>query len=115
MVARKAKRILIIDGHPDAGPDRLPHALAAAYQRGAVDGGHETRLERVAELEFELLRTADELNGGRPTGRLREQQDAQQWAEHVVILFALLKDYFRQVFRPGFAFGPARNILSCVG
>jgi hypothetical protein len=39
-----AKRILIIDGHPDADRGRLCHALADTYAKSAGDAGSEVRL-----------------------------------------------------------------------
>jgi putative NADPH-quinone reductase len=38
-----AKRILIIDGHPDPNAERYVHALSKAYFDGARMGGHEIR------------------------------------------------------------------------
>lgn len=114
-VARK--RILIIDGHPDPRPGRFLHAVAAAYREAAEAAGHEVRVSRVADLDFALLRTADEFNGGKVPDVIREQQEGLGWANHVVIVFplwlgsmpALLKAYFEQTLRPDFAFAAARG------
>ena len=38
-----AKRIAVIQGHPDPSPERLCRALAGAYRRGAEEAGHEVR------------------------------------------------------------------------
>jgi putative NADPH-quinone reductase len=77
-----ARRIVIIDGHPDATAKRYIHALAKAYEKGAVEAGHEVRVA---------------------------------WADHLVIIYPLwlgsmpgmLKSFFEQLLRPGFAFAPA--------
>jgi putative NADPH-quinone reductase len=108
------KRILVLDGHPDANPDRYLHALAAAYRKGAEEAGHEVRVIDVARLEFSLLRTAEEFSRKPGTVAVRDAQQALLWAEHVVILFplwlgampALLKAFLEQILRPGFAFAP---------
>jgi putative NADPH-quinone reductase len=110
----KAKRILVLDGHPDANPGRFIHALAAAYRKGAEEAGHEVRVIEVAGLEFPFLRTAEEFKGTPDTVAVRDAQQALLWAEHVVVLFplwlgampALLKALLEQVLRPGFAFAP---------
>ena len=60
------KKILVIDGHPDAAEPRLVHQLSAAYLEAAEQAGHEARLCRLADLEFPWLRTADDFLHGRP-------------------------------------------------
>ena len=112
------KRILVILGHPDPRPERLCRGLAEAYHRSAIDAGHEVRVVDVTRLEFMTLRSQVEWEGPVPDG-LREAQEAIRWAEHLVIVFpiwlgtmpALLKAFFEQVLRPGFAMevgGPGR-------
>jgi putative NADPH-quinone reductase len=108
----KPRRILVLDGHPDADPARYLHALAAAYRKGALEAGHEIRVIAVAAQEFPLLRTAAEFSGTPDAVAVRDAQKALLWAEHVVVLFplwlgampALLKAFLEQVLRPGFAF-----------
>ena len=51
------KRIVVIDGHPDARRERFLHALANSYVEGAKAGGHEVWTINVAALDFPLLRT----------------------------------------------------------
>jgi putative NADPH-quinone reductase len=109
------KRITIIQGHPDAQIRHFGHALADEYAKGAEDGGHETKRIEVARLDFPLLRTKEEFEKGAVPDSIRQAQDAVSWADHLVILYplwlgtmpALLKAFFEQVFRPGFAFTPA--------
>lgn len=55
-----ARRILLIEGHPEAGARHLNHALADAYADGAEAGGHTVRRVVVAELDFPLLRSAQD-------------------------------------------------------
>lgn len=62
-----AKRILVIQGHPDTKPGHLCHALAAAYCAGANEAGH---VVRCIMMKPEM----EEIAGGRAT--IREQRDA---------------------------------------
>jgi putative NADPH-quinone reductase len=112
-----SRRITIIDGHPD--PDQLHyvHALADAYERGARAAGHEVRRIAVADLKLPLLCSARDFKSGKPSATVRRCQDDLAWAQHWVILYplwlgsmpAMLKGFFEQVGRPGFAFGAARG------
>jgi putative NADPH-quinone reductase len=105
------RKITIIQGHPDRASRHFGHALAEAYARGATESGHEVRCLEVAQLEFPLLRSAEEWNDGPPPPALREAQAAIAWADHILIIFplwlgtmpALLKGFLEQVLRPGFA------------
>ena len=112
------KRILILLGHPDPRPERLCRALAEAYHTGATDAGHDVAVIDVARLDFTSLKTRLEWEAPIPD-TLRVPQEGIAWAEHLVIVFplwlgtmpALLKAFFEQVLRPGFAFeekGPGR-------
>jgi putative NADPH-quinone reductase len=106
-----AKRITIIQGHPDAQVRHFGHALADEYAKGAEDGGHETKRIEVAKLDFPLLRTKEEFEQGTVPDPIRQAQDAITWANHLVLLYplwlgtmpALLKAFFEQTFRDGFA------------
>ncbi|TDP62466.1 NAD(P)H-dependent oxidoreductase [Roseateles toxinivorans] len=107
-----SKRILILQGHPDALAPHLCHALAQAYRDGAEQEGHSVRMVDVAALDFPLLRTQAEWEHGElPASLLQAQQDIA-WCEHMVFFFplwlgdmpALLKGFLEQVARPGFAF-----------
>ncbi len=120
-----AKRITIIQGHPDAQARHFCHALAAEYAKGAEDGGHEVRRIEVATLDFSFLRTKEDFENGAPPDVIKQGQEAIGWANHLVIIYplwlgsmpALLKAFFEQVFRPGFAFeyqksgGMAKKLL----
>lgn len=104
-------RITIIQGHPDPAGDRFCHALADAYATGAKAAGLEVKRIEVAKLEFPLLRTQADFEKGSPLPQVAAAQEAIRWAEHLVIIYplwlgmmpALLKGFFEQVFRPGFA------------
>jgi putative NADPH-quinone reductase len=107
-----AKRIVLIQGHPDTALPHLCHALAAAYAAGAQEAGHSVRWIRVAELDFPLLRSQQAWEDGVLPENLKQAQADIRWAEHIVLLFplwlgdmpALLKGFIEQVARPGFAF-----------
>jgi putative NADPH-quinone reductase len=107
-----AKRVLIVQGHPDPKGVHLGHALAQAYADGAAEAGHRLRRVEVAQLDFPLLRSADDWEHGVLPAALQAAQDDILWAEHLMLFFplwlgdmpALLKAFLEQVARPGFAF-----------
>lgn len=102
-----ARRIVVLQGHPDSGGEHFCHALAAAYVAAARTAGHEVRVIDIAQLDFPLLRTkTDWETQGVPPGLCAANADIV-WAEHLVILFplwlgtmpALLKGFLEQVLR----------------
>jgi putative NADPH-quinone reductase len=109
-----AKRILLIDGHPDPIGTHLCSALADAYAEGAEKAGHTVRRVRVATLDFPLLHSQQDWEYGQLPASLKPAQDDIAWAQHLVLFFplwlgdmpALLKGFLEQVARPGFAFKP---------
>jgi putative NADPH-quinone reductase len=109
------KRIALIQGHPDPAGGHFGHALADGYERAATEAGHEVRVINVARLELPLLHNAREWESKPASGPVGEAQRVIAWAEHVVIFFplwlgdmpAVLKGFFDQVLRPGFAIGGA--------
>lgn len=106
-----ARRIAIIQGHPDTAPERFCRALADAYAAGAARGGHEVRRIDVAAMDFPLIRNQAQFERGSPPSAIAAAQDALQWADHWVIVYplwlgdapALFKAFIEQTFRPGFA------------
>lgn len=109
------KRIVVIDGHPDIRREHFVHALATAYAQGAQAAGHEVRMATLAELKFDWLKTAEDFQTGSPPSAIHEKQQDLIWCSHLVILYplwlgsmpALLKAFFEQTLRPGFAFATA--------
>ena len=109
------KRIAIILGHPDPAGRHFGHALAGAYERGAREAGHEVRLINVARLGLPLLRSAAEWESKPVSAQIEQAQRTIAWAGHLVIVFplrlgdmpAVLKGFFEQALRPGFAVGKA--------
>lgn len=108
-------RIALIQGHPDPRESHFGVALANAYAQAAREAGHELRAIEVAGLEFPVLRSAADWREGAPCEAIRRAQETIAWAEHLVIVFplwlgdmpALLKAFFEQALRPGFAIGSA--------
>jgi putative NADPH-quinone reductase len=109
-------RIALIQGHPDPRAGHFGHALADAYALAAKEAGHELRTIEVARLDFPLLRNAREWEGEAIPESIRDAQRTIAWAEHLVMVFplwlgdmpALLKGFFEQALRPGFAIGKAQ-------
>ncbi|HEX2009956.1 MAG TPA: NAD(P)H-dependent oxidoreductase [Roseateles sp.] len=107
-----SRRILLIQGHPDAEAAHFGHALADAYAAGALEAGHALRRVDMARLDFPLLRSQAEWQQGALPPGLQEAQDAIAWCQHLLLFFplwlgdmpALLKGFLEQVARPGFAF-----------
>lgn len=105
------KQILIIQGHPDPQGGHFCHALADAYAEGALRAGHVVKRVAVADVEFPILRTRQEWESADLAPAIRDGQELLGRAEHIVIVYplwmggmpALLKGYFEQVLRPGFA------------
>ncbi len=105
------KRIVIIQGHPDAAAYHLLHAMADTYAKAAIAAGHEVRRVEVAKLDFSLLRTQADFETGTAPPALLQAQEDMRWAEHWAFLFplwhgtmpALLKGFLEHIFRPGFA------------
>jgi putative NADPH-quinone reductase len=112
-----SRHVLLIQGHPDPAGGHFGHALAEACAEGAIAAGHSVRRVEIAQLEFPLLRSQAEWAQGSLPPALKPAQDAIGWAEHLVIFFplwmgdmpALLKAFFEQVLRPGFAFDAAQK------
>jgi putative NADPH-quinone reductase len=108
-------RIALVQGHPDPRGGHFCHALAEAYAAGARQGGHELRAVEVAKLDFPLLQSAADWEGGAPAESIRDAQQTIAWASHLVFVFPLwlgdvparLKGFLEQALRPGFAIGEA--------
>jgi putative NADPH-quinone reductase len=111
MARQMPRQVAVIQGHPDSAGGHLLHAMADAYADGATASGHEVRRIDVAKLEFPLLRTQAEFEGGGLPQSLERSRDDLSWAQHWAFFFplwhgtmpALLKGFLEQIFRPGFA------------
>lgn len=107
-----SRRIAIIQGHPDLAGGHLCHTLADAYAEAAIAAGHQVRRIDVAHLALPMLRNQADFETGVPEAAVAAVQDDLRWAGHWLIIYplwlgdmpAVLKGFFEQVIRPGFAF-----------
>lgn len=105
------RKIVIIDGHPDPAGERFCHAIADAYADGALAGGHDVRRIVIAETDIAFLRSALDWTDQPASQAMQACQESIRWTEHLVIVYplwlgsmpAILKAFFEQVSRPGFA------------
>jgi putative NADPH-quinone reductase len=104
--------VTIIQGHPDGRSRHLCHALADEYADGARAAGHSVRTIDLGKIEFPLLRTKDAFERETLPPALKTAQDDLAWANHLLLVYplwlgempAVVKGFFEQVLRPGFAF-----------
>ncbi len=112
MAFMDARRIALVQGHPDGTQHHLCHHLAAAYAAGAAAAGHALRTIDVSALDFPLLRRAEDWKDGALPPGLEGARDTLLWCNHLVLMFplwlgdmpALLKGFLEQLARPGIAF-----------
>lgn len=105
------RHVTIIQGHPDAGQPHFCHALADAYADGAIAGKHEVRRIEVPALGLPVLTAREDWENDATADSIRDSQRDIGWADHLLIVYplwlggmpAMLKGFFEQVFRPGFA------------
>lgn len=108
---RRARHIVLLQGHPDPEGGHFCHALAQAYTNGAIEAGHEVHVVNIATLAFPLLSSRKDQRGETPVAIAAVQAVLTQ-ADHVVLIYpiwnggapALVKGFFEQVFRPTFIF-----------
>ena len=108
-----ARRVLVINGNPDPGQDKLTYALARAYHEGAEAAGHLVRHISIGDIEVPILRSAAEFQTQPAEKTIVDAQDAFRAAEHIVFLYplwlggppALLKAYMEQLARNNFLLG----------
>jgi putative NADPH-quinone reductase len=112
--------VMIIDGHPDPDPSRFCHALADAYAEAARSAGHNVTRLQLSDLQIPILRSRADWESATPAVEVAAWQNAVAAANHLVIIYplwlgdmpALLKAFFEQVFRPGFAIAIGARTLS---
>jgi putative NADPH-quinone reductase len=114
-----SKRILVINGHPDARPERFCSALVGAYAESATKAGHKVRRIDVGALSFPLLVRFEDFQLPPDNPDIRKAQADIQWAEHLVFVHplwlgaapAMLKGFLERVSCGGFGFdsGTAGN------
>lgn len=113
------KRILVIEGHPDASPERYGNALAEAYTAAAREAGHTVDVVNVTGLDFPILRSKSDWDAGPLPSAHQGVHEAVLRAEHLVFFLplwlggmpALLKAFLEQLARPGVAFEREGTLL----
>jgi putative NADPH-quinone reductase len=112
-----AKRILVINGHPDTRPERFCSALTAAYVESAKTAGHELRHIDVGALSFPFLVKFEDFQVAPTNPDILKSQGDIAWAEHLVFIHplwlgaapAMLKAFLENVACGGFAFDSGGN------
>ncbi len=112
-----AKRILLINGHPDR--ESFNFALTAAYKTGATAAGFEVRELVIRDLQFNPNLGAGYRARTELEPDLLRAQEWITWADHLVWIYpvwwaglpAVLKGFVDRVFLPGFAFRRRENSL----
>ncbi|MFN7102317.1 MAG: NAD(P)H-dependent oxidoreductase [Pseudorhizobium sp.] len=116
-------KILIIQGHPDQAEKHLCHALGDAYAAGAERAGHSVERLELSEMDIPFLTSQREQEEGVVEPAIAKAQTMLAAADHLVFVYplwlgempALVKAFFEQVARPGFAYDihkpPLRNGL----
>lgn len=111
------RQIVLIQGHPDPAGGHLDHALADVYAAGATEAGHSLAWLAPAAMELPFLHNQAEFNAPSDIAAVRQAQAAIADAAHLVIVYplwlgtmpAVLKNFFEQVLRPGFALDEAKQ------
>lgn len=105
-----SKKVLLIDGHPDA--ESFCGSLLARYARGAGKAGAKVRTLPLRDLRFDpILHQGYKAVQKLEPDLLRAQRDIR-WADHLVVAYplwwgampALLKGFVDRAFHPGFGF-----------
>lgn len=115
-----AKRIVVIDAHPDRTPAPLAHALSDAYADGAASAGHEVRRIALGDWEGAFLRSSDEFEAAPSDPFVTAARADLEWCEHLVIVFplwlgsapSLLRAFLEQVSRGRFVGDPNKGFAT---
>lgn len=103
-------KIFVLLGHPDS--DSFNGRIAETYVRAAIKAGHEVRVQRLGEMQFDpvLHEGYKKIQPLEPD--LLTSQENLLWCEKWVIIYpmwwgtvpALLKGFLDRTLLPGFAF-----------
>ncbi|MDR2342884.1 MAG: NAD(P)H-dependent oxidoreductase [Campylobacteraceae bacterium] len=110
-----ARKILIINGHPDK--DSLSYAIASAYEKGAITNGAEVERINIGELHFDLNLKFGYKKDMELEPDLKDSMEKLKWAEHFVFIYplwwgsypAIMKGFIDRVFLPDIAFSYDKN------
>lgn len=105
-----AKKILIINGHPDE--ESFNYGLSGAYKAGAQASEAEVQEIRIRDLDFDPNLSFGYRKRTELEPDLRNAQALIKWADHLVWVYpvwwgsvpAMMKGFIDRVFLPGFAF-----------
>ncbi|MDP3927494.1 MAG: NAD(P)H-dependent oxidoreductase [Bacteroidota bacterium] len=109
------KKILLINGHPDA--ESFNFALVAAYKKGLEETGAELQEITIKDLNFNLNLSYGYRKRTELEPDLLAAQEKIKWANHLVWFYpvwwgsypAIMKGFIDRVFLPGFAFKKREN------
>lgn len=109
-------RIAVINGHPDASPERFCAGLTEAYGTAAQAAGHQVTGFAVGAHTVPLLKNEAEFEAP-PPPEFEEAREAIRAADHLVLIFPLwfgtmpaaLKAYLEQLGRDNFFIGPTEG------
>jgi putative NADPH-quinone reductase len=112
MMPAGARRIALLQGHPDVRTIHFGHALADAYATGARKAGHTVEVLEVSKLDFPFLRCREDLESDVIPDAIRAAQSLISGADHLVMIYpvwnggtpAMLRAFLEQTFRPRFIF-----------
>jgi putative NADPH-quinone reductase len=113
----RSRKIFIFVGNPDNAS--LSNALAEAYKKGAEAAGHEVRMTRIADMQFDpILHKGYKVIQAYEPDLAKFQEDVK-WCEHFVSVFpiwwsdmpALMKGLVDRVWMPGFAFNFRKGVI----
>lgn len=105
-----ARRIAIIQGHPDPAGGHFCHALADAYRDGASAAGHAVDLIGTARIDLPYIRNKAQWDAPPTDAGILDMQRAVGAADHLLIVYplwlgdmpAVLKSAFEHLSCDGF-------------
>ncbi|HKL65954.1 MAG TPA: NAD(P)H-dependent oxidoreductase [Roseovarius sp.] len=84
-----ARRIAIIQGHPDPEGGHFCHALADAYRKGAEAAGHSVDIVETSRLDLPCIRNKAQWEASPTDEGVVQMQEIVGGADHLLILYPL--------------------------
>jgi putative NADPH-quinone reductase len=105
-----------LQGHPHADPSHLCHALADAYEQGAIDAGYNVTRLTLATMDIPYLHDPGDF-AKPPPPQIIDAQETIKAADHLFIVYplwlgtmpALVKAFFEQISCNEFAIAQAES------